>query len=339
MFSKQTIVTLMFVLATGCVTERPAGDDDGNGSGSGSAIDPNWVASPYVDSLAADDSYVYFASDRSQTESVLARVSVNGGTPEVLYTAPPADTTVFTAFSRVTAIYLGPNDIAFVVSVGDLASGAQERTLMTVPKAGGTVKELSTSNDSRSFLGATIEGSNVYFSSFTALLRVPLAGGAVQFVGESPNSVQYWAFSPTVIAGQLYWAENHEIYRVATTATGDDGTMFASTDYGMTILGTTPTSFVVGVSTQPGLYNPANQFAEIDLATGTMSALHPLGGELVNAAVAGDDVFAATYQGLIRAPRSGAAPTTLTTDQSNAVAVTAGALFVGTPTGITRIAH
>jgi hypothetical protein len=338
MFSKQTIVTLMFVLATGCVTERPPGegDDDGSGSGSGSAIDPSWVASPYVGALAADDSHVYFGGE---SDGTLARVSVNGGTPEVLYTAPPVTGASNMAFTGISAIYLGPTDIAFVVDSSDFAAGTQQRTLMTIPKAGGTAKQLSTSNDSRAYLGATIEGSNVYFSTFTALLRVPIAGGTVQFVGESPTSVRYWAFSPTVIGGQLYWAEDHAIYRVAATATDGEGTMFAHTDYGMTIVGTTPTSLVVGVSSQLGLYNPADQFAEIELATGTVSAFHPFGAQIRDAVVAGDDLFAATFDGVLRAPRSGAAPTTLMTGQSNAVTATASAVFVGTPTGITRIAR
>jgi hypothetical protein len=69
-----------------------------------------------------------------------------------------------------------------------------------------------------------------------------------------------------------------------------------------------------------------------------VSAFHPFGGELQGDVVAGDDLFAATYDGLIRAPRSGAAPTKLTTVQSNAVTANHDAVFVGTPTGITRIA-
>jgi hypothetical protein len=334
MFSKQTIVTLMFVLATGCVTERPEGDDDGGGSGSGSAIDPEWVASPYVGTLAADDSHVYFAG---QSDGSLSRVSLGGGTAEILYTAPMPSST--TANVAITAIYLGPSDIAFVVDENDFIEGTQKRSLMTMPKAGGAAKELSTSPDSRAYLGATIEGSFVYFSTFTALLRVPLAGGTVTRVGESPNSVQYWAFSPTIIADQLYWAESNSIYRVAASATDDDGTLFATLPGGGTILGTTPTSLVVGLSDPYGLYDPATQFAEVDLATGNVSAPIAFGEEIQDATLAGDDVFAATFHGLVRVARSGGAPVQVTTDFAFAVTATDDAVFVGTQTGIMRIAH
>jgi hypothetical protein len=334
MTSKQTIVTLLFVLATGCVTERPEGDDDGggSGSGSGSALDPTWVESAYVGALAADDTHLYFAN---QTGGTLARKSLAGGAVETLFTAPAP--TSQTAITGITAIYLGPNDIAFVVDEQDYTAQTQKRSLMTMPKAGGAARQLSTSQDSRAYLGATVEGSYVYFSTFTALLRVPLAGGTVTRVGESPNSVQYWAFSPTIIGDQLYWAELNSIYRVAANATDDDGRLFANLPGGGKILGTTPTSLVVGLSDPYGLYDPATQFAEVDLVTGNVSAPIAFGEEIEGASVSGDDVFAATFHGAVRVPRSGGAPVVLTTEFSTSVTATDDAVFVGTSTGITRI--
>jgi hypothetical protein len=334
MCSKQMIVTL-FVLATGCVTERPQGDDDGegSGSGSGSAIDPSWVTSPYVGALATDSNHLYFAG---QSDGALARVPLSGGAPETIYMAP---STTGDANAAVTAIYLGANDVAFVLDVSDFVAGTQQRTLFTIPKAGGTAKQLSTSQDSRSYLGATVEGSYVYFSTFTSLLRVPISGGTVELVGQSPNSVRYWVFSPTIVNGQIYWAESNSLYRIAANATDDEGTLFTSLPGGAKILGATTTSLVVGLSDPYGLYDPATQFAEVDLATGSLSGPIAFGEEIQEATVAGGDVFAATFHGAVRVPRSGGSPVQLTTDFATSVAATDHAVFVGTSTGITRIAR
>jgi hypothetical protein len=329
MRSSLSVVTLMFVLATGCVSERPSGDDDddGGGSGSGSAIDPDWLASGPVGTLATDSTHLYFAGQGG----TLMRVPLAGGTPETLYTMPP----ITEGFGGVEAIYPAGNDIVFVTQVTDYQTSTT-KSLLVVPKAGGAALELSTSQDSRSYLGVTIAGSNVYFSSFTSLLRVPLSGGAVTFVGESPNSVQYWALSPTIVGTDLYWAEGGELYRIPSTATHGEGVMFAELTAAPSIVGTTATSFVTALA--PDLYDWPTQIAMVDRATGQVGAPVALGDQANQLVVVGNDVYAATFDGVVRVALGGGAVEHLTTESSMYVAATPDAVFVPNMTGITRIA-
>ncbi len=330
MRSSSLLMTLMFVLAAGCVSERPSGDDDddGGGSGSGSAVDPGWLSTGSVGTLATDSTHLYFAGE----DGTLARVPLGGGTPETLYTMPP----ITDGFGDVDAIYPAGNDVVFVTQVTDY-QGATTKSLLVVPKAGGAARELSTSQDSRSYLGVTIAGSNVYFSSAYSLLRVPLAGGTVTFVGESPNSVRYWALSPTIVGDDLYWAEGGELYRIPSSATHGEGEMFAELTAAPSIVGTTATSFVTALS--PGLYDWPTQVALVDRATGQAGAPVALGDQANQLVVVGSDVYAATFSGVVHVPLGGGAIEHLTTEASMYVAATPDAVFVPNMTGITRIAR
>lgn len=318
--------SLLAVVAAGCVTERADGGT-GNGSGEPSEIDDSWSTGAYVSALATDGSHVYFVSDGVR----LARKAIGGGSEETLFELAAAQD----AFALIVRLHVGPSDIVFVTDEYDIESGQSSRRLMALPKAGGTPKQLASSQDVRAFLGATVDSTHVYFSTFTSLLRVPIAGGTVQFVGESPNSVRYWAFSPVVVDTQLYWAELGAIYRVSATGIDQEGTLVTSVDGEARIISADPFVVTAGPSDYSGR---AESFAVIDRATGTPGAEVGFGEQVDAAITAGDSVFAVSDTGLIRVPLAGGTPVHVTTTAATAIAATADDVFVGTATGITRVA-
>lgn len=322
--------SLLAVVAAGCVTER-ADDGTGTGTGSGSGepdtIDERWSTAAHVSELAADSSHVYFVSDGVR----LSRKAIAGGSEEALFQLDAAGD----AFTMIIALHVGPSDIVFVTEAYDLETGYSTRRLMTMPKTGGTARQLASSTDVRAYLGVTVDSTHAYFSSFTSLLRVPLAGGTVQFVGESPNSVRYWAFSPVLADRQLYWAEMSAIYRVSATGVDQEGTLVANIGGEARIISADP--FVVTASPSFDYSGLAESFAVIDPTTGTRGPDVPFGEEVDAAITAGDSVFAASRSGLIRVPLAGGTPEHVTTTAATALAATDDDVFVGTATGITRV--
>ena len=329
MRSSLSFVSLFFVFMLGCAADHGAGDDTGSGSNEESPIETDWVASPWVSRLAVDRDHVYFVAGGG---AELSRVPLAGGNPEPLYqvASDPA------SFAMIDALVVGANDIVFVIDDYDTATSAQTRTLYALAKAGGTPRMLASSQDSRAFLGVTIDGESVYFTSFTSLVRVPLAGGQTQFVGESPESVQYWAFSPTVVGDRIVWAESSSLFAIGKSSSSREGTRLAYVPGSGKIIGS-DASLVVALSGQFDFLAPASKFIEVDPATGLLGPLVDVGATFDDAAVTAGAVWAASHDGLFRVPRAGGAPEQVTTATSLSVAAGEGAVFVGTETGITRV--
>jgi hypothetical protein len=330
MRSSISFISLVFVFVLGCVGDRATGDDSGSGSGSQeSPIDPDWLAAPHVSRIAVDASHVYFVAGGG---SELSRAPIAGGSPEVLYTVPSGGTT----FDMIDALVVGPSDLVFVVDSYDTETQVQTRTLYALAKAGGSPRMLASSEDSRAFLGMTVDGGQVYFTWFTSLMRVPLASGPSQFVGESPELVQYWALSPTVVDDRIVWAESSSLFAIAKSSSSREGTRLASVPGSGKIIGYDST-LVVALSSELDFLGRAARFVEVDPTTGLTGPVVDAGTMFDDAAITADAVWAVGQGGLVRVPRAGGAPEQVTTTHSLAVAAGTGAVFVGTEDGITRV--
>ncbi|NVB81612.1 MAG: hypothetical protein HOV81_24675 [Kofleriaceae bacterium] len=328
MRSSISFVSLFFVFVLGCVGEHAKGDDAGSGSQE-SPVEPDWLATPYVSRIAVDASHVYFVAGGG---AELSRSPIAGGAAEALYTVPSDGT----SFDMIDALVVGANDIVFVVDGYDTDTQAQTRTLYALAKAGGSPRMLASSQDSRAYLGVTIDGDYVYFTSFTSLVRVPLAGGTSQFVGESPESVQYWAFSPTVVGDKIVWAESQSLFAIAKGSSSREGMRLAYVPGSGKIIGSDAV-LVVALSSQIDFLGLASKFIEVDPTTGLLGPVVDVGTTFDDAAVTADAVWAATSTGLVRVPRAGGAPEQVTTVRSLSIAAGSEAVFVGTEDGITRV--
>lgn len=319
-------LVLSLLFATACTPDDRPDDRGAPDAPPVVTVEPGWLPISGT-ALAADDQHLYVGG------ATLDRAPLAGGAPETLYTVPPVEN----GFAEIADIYLGPQDIVFVTATLD-SSLAQTRSLLRIPKAGGPVTTLATSQDQRAFLGATIDGDNVYFTTFTSILRVPLAGGATKFVGESPNSVRYWCFSPTIVGDQLIWAEDAHLYAIAKSATNGDGAPLASLPGVGRIIGTDG-ALVVALSSQIANQGGPESFVEVDPTTGATTAPIAFGRDIFQAIATDAHVWAAGFDGLLRVDRASGAAELVTQDAAFAVAASADAVFVATSDGITRVAR
>lgn len=326
------LLSLVFAAAA-CTTDRPTevpGDGSGSGSGMGLVVDLDWVPGLTATALAADASHLYIGSGPT-----LSRVPLAGGVPETLYTAPAAPDTAMV----IEKIIVGPSDVVFVQSAFNTTTSAQQLSLHRIARSGGAATMLATSADSRSYLGVTIAGTDAIYSTFTAIYRVPLAGGASKFVAQSPRSIRYWIFSPTVLGTNLVWAEGAELFSIPMARTGE-GVSIATLPGTGTIIGGDATKLVVALSASIANQEGATSFIEIDPSTGAAaSAPIELGHATSEAVATSTDVWATSLDGLVRAPRSGAAPTLVVTDPTFVVAASNDTIFTATNAGIARISE
>ncbi len=70
----------------------------------------------------------------------------------------------------IASLSVGATDVVIVETELD-STGGTKKTLSIIPKAGGAGGVLATSQDSRAFLGVTLDGEYVYYSSNTSVLR------------------------------------------------------------------------------------------------------------------------------------------------------------------------
>lgn len=324
------ILSLVFAAAA-CTTDRPTdvpGDGSGSGSGTGLVVDLDWVSGLTATALATDASHLYIG-----TGPTLSRVPLAGGVPETLYTAPASPQAV----TVIEKIVVGPSDVVFVESALDTTTGGQQLSLHRIPLSGGAATMLASSADSRSYLGVTIAGADVIYSTFTALYRVPLAGGTSKFIAQSPRSIRYWIFSPTVLGTNLVWAEGAELFSIPMTRTGQ-GVSIATLPGTGTIIGGDATKLVVALSTSVANQEGATSFIEIDPTTGAAASGSIEMGHVTHEAIAtASDVWAASLDGLVRAPRDGSAAKVVITDPTFVVAASNDAVFTATNAGIARI--
>lgn len=299
----------------------------------GSSIDEQWyLSSSGISALAVDgDQLVFFEG------AMLRAMPLAGGAPITLATlTPPADPS---SFADVEELRVGADRVAFVEGVLDAATGAVTRTLFVVPRSGGSPVALSTSQDSRAFLGLAFDGDALVFSSNTALYRVALAGGTPQYVGQSEGSVLYWIFSPLVQGDQIMWAADAHLYRMARTASTKRGTAFATLPAQSARIIAADHALVVALSPDIDFQSPANAIVEVDPVTGSIGAPVSLGADADEIVATASDVWAATFTGVVRVPRAGGATAAhVTTAPGLHVAASPHAVFASTNTGITRIA-
>lgn len=334
-----TTFVLSLSLFAACTPDgrTPAGDDDGSGSGSAQP-DPGFYASSQVGAIAADADRVYF----TEGLAVKSIAAADGSDPQTLYTLPAGDSSTG-SYTSIAQFVVGPSDLAWVESTFDATTGAQMSALRAIPKTGGSPRTLATDADSRAFLGVSFAGDWIYYSSNTAVLRVPRAGGSVEYVGESDQSVQYWIFSPTVVDDTLYWAADDEIYRLAVGDREGRGAPIGTVPgaSGMIVDATAGKPFVVALSPEIDFQDSAMGFVELDPATGQSSALRSLqvgDGRVMAVVATATDVFAATLGGVVRAPRDGSASATqVTTAPGLYIAANATHAYASSQTGITKL--
>jgi len=310
-----------------------SGSEDGPDGGAAGPGEPEiWLQpdGPAAD-LACDATYLYYGDT-----SGLHRVSLAGGEPETLYALEcPGESYL----CGVAAIYVGPSHVAAVwISMELVEPFASERHLVVVPKQGGSALTLASSADVRSFLGAQFHADYLYYSSFTSVLRVPISGGDVDFVAESPGPVSYWIYSPVVVGDALFWAEDAQIYRMQLDDPEKEGEALASLPGVGKIVDYDETRFVVALSPAMAFQEPANAFAIVDTTTGAVATAVELGGSGADFAVAGADVWVASWQdGLLRYPLAGGPSEAVLDGHMSAVATTTDAVFAATESDIWRI--
>lgn len=327
------IALASLVLVTACSAapgDDPASDATNPGPDASRAVDTEWLPGVFATSLATDDRFLYIGSD------TLSRVSLSGGASEALYScAPPADPQV-PVICRIETIIVGPSDIVFVQSRQEVQAQTTERTLIRIPIAGGAPTTLGTSLDPRSYLGVTIVGADVYYSTFTAIYQVPVVGGATKFIAQSPNTVRYWIFSPTVIGDNLVWVEGAALYTIPVGRTGK-GTLLAPLPLpGKIIRDEDATTLVLALASQ----DAPDEFLEIDRTSGAALGAPIQIGRFAQEMIATEsDVWSATLGGVLRSPRGGGAPEVVTTTPALVLAASSDAVFTAMNTGIVRIAR
>ena len=319
---------LLAAALVACSSSRPdTPAPDGAVTPDAPALQDNWLPDGAFD-LAADDTNLYLANGAEVVAAPLA-----GGAPVKLYepTLPP------NGFAMIGGLVVGATDLLFVTAVTD-ENGATTKTLYVVPKAGGTPLALATSQDSRAFLGATFDGDDVVYSSFTSVLRVAKTGGTPRYVGESEGSVQYWIFSPVAMPDAWLWTSEGTMYRLPRTSTDQTGHAFAELpETGEAIAH--DHALVVALSPDIEYDGHFDAAIEVNPATGALGPRVPLGTvQAMKVAANADTLFAAGQDGLWRVPRTGGTPQQLISGFCLAVTATRDAAFAACGKGITRIA-
>lgn len=322
---------LLHVVACGSSSSTEGGPD--GGPGAGDVGEPElWLELdvPALD-LAADASHLYFCDGYG-----VRRVALTGGEPEALYEiSAPGES----YFWSTDAIYLSSTHVALVWSATELVTPYRtERHLVVIPKRGGDAVALASSADVRSFLGVYIHGDEVYFSTFTSILRVPLVGGDVELAAESPGSISYWIYSPIVNGDELVWASDDQLFHMPLNDPDKEGQSLAGLPGVGKIIDHDANRYVVALSPAIAFQEPADAFVVIDAATGAVGDAIPLTDNADDFAVAGPDLWVARWAAsLSRMPLAGG-PTDLVLDQHVlAVAAANDAVFAATETALWRI--
>jgi hypothetical protein len=319
-----------FVLASSLLALVSGCGDDSSDEGSPPdaappAVEPGW-SSYAAFALATDAEYLYAGG------SELVRIPLDGGEPQTLFSLPDGRT------ASIESIHPGQDHVVFVMR----EEGQYERFLQQISKSGGPVTTLSSSEDQRSFLGVTVAGDQVYFSSYTDLYRVPLAGGSTVFVGESPEYIQYWVYSPTIVGDDLYWAEGFSLFKIPKTARAERGTSVGYYGLDTRIIGSGGVGeplAVMLVNEFLGL-DDSSWFIEVDPVTGDRIGDITSFGRKVTIALATDEAaWGASFDGVVRLPRTGGNAELLTNGPVTAIAASGDAVFAATETGITRISR
>ncbi|MBL0219462.1 MAG: hypothetical protein IPQ07_37035 [Myxococcales bacterium] len=267
------LVLSTFSLATAAACGSDPSSMSPDATPGGSTIDEQWYASSSgISALAVDGEQLVFFEG-----AMLRTRSLTGGEPTTLATlTPPANPS---SFADVEELRVGPTSVAFVEGVLDAATGAVTKTLFLVPRSGGAPVVLSTSQDSRAFLGLAFDGDALVFSSNTSVYRVALAGGTPQYVGQSEGSVLYWIFSPLVQGDQILWAADAHLYRLARTSSNKRGMAFATLPAESAQIIAVDRGLVVALSPEIDFQAPANAIVEVDPVTGAAGTPVSLGGD------------------------------------------------------------
>jgi hypothetical protein len=316
---KHSVVSMGFMIAC-----SGHGSQTANVDAPGATVDPHWFDSTTIGELASDSQALYFVDG-----TAIKKRSLDGGDPAVLFRATDPN------LLSLGRLAVDGSDLVFVASYLDSATLESTHTLSIVPTAGGAVRDLVTSHDSRAFLGVSLSGSDVYYSEFTSLLRVPRTGGTSDFRAQSPGTTQYWIYSPVVVADQVYWATDGNVYRIAISGQGGTGTPFA-TLAGSGKLVSAALPFVAALSPSSDFSQPASAFTEI-AEDGTASAPVNLGAPVNDLTATATDVWAASQQrGILRAHRGQTTVEVLDPMPCMHAVATDHAVFVSTQTGIAR---
>lgn len=129
------------------------------------------------------------------------------------------------------------------------------------------------------------------------------------------------------------------LYSIPLARTGE-GTALAELPGVGTIIGGDASALVVALSLSIANQTGPLAFVEINPTTGAaLGAPVAIGHEANQAIATESDVWAATWDGLVRTPRAGGTPEIVITTPTLALAVSADAVFAPTETGIARIAR
>lgn len=330
--SMKSLVLVALVAGSACGGNSGPGDADVDAGVP--AIDDQWLVATGIGALATDAQRLYFVEGRS-----LRARPLEGGDATTLATLPDPNP----QFGGILSLHVGADEVAFVEGLVEGASGTQTQNLWIVPKVGGVPLQLATSMDPRAFLGVSIDGDFVYYSSSTSVLRVPRTGGTSQYVGRSDQTVQYWIFSPEVHDGQLYWAADSRLYRMPVGDSSGKGKPFASLPASSAKIVAHDRAFVVALSPQTDFLDEANAIVEVDPTTGAVGPAVPFGTSVDQVVATAADAWGATLNGVVRVPRTGGAPVQVTTTPGFFIAAgtvpgQGEAVFATTDAGITRLA-
>ena len=178
-------------------------------------------------------------------------------------------------------------------------SREQRRQLWTVPLTGAPATLHYESIDPREFLGVATLDDFIYYSSFTALLKMPIAGGPTRFVAESPNDTQYWVLTPTIFQSNIFWAEGASIFVKSLLDAGEKGSLvatFATYDFNpLSLVPSEPGKALVNIN------GPlTTSIATIDLAQGrVVGPTVDLGVRAPKMALTSGAIWAITWDGLL----------------------------------------
>lgn len=224
-------------------------------------------------------------------------------------------------------------DLVWVEQITNVETSSDKRVLMRMSKSGGDAVELTQSRDVRSFLGVTIYQDHVYYSTFTSLMRVPLAGGDVKFVGESPGAVQYWIYSPRVIDGVIYWTSFGGVYQL--TLGGSKVGKEVATLPGSGAISSGDDPFVFRIS-QSIFETSIDAALELDRSTMQVGPMRVFGSQIQDVVLAGENLWAATYDGFMRTGRMTGEPEIIAEGVAFGLVRVGNAIFVATDSGVGR---
>lgn len=241
--------------------------------------------------IALDDNNVYWSTGGSQVAAAPKAGLALGQLPTVLATL---------GSDLVDDIAVDKHNVYFT-SHGFTSGGVHK-----VPKTGGASVLLGTSSLPK---GIAVDATNVYWSDFTSINKVPIAGGASVMLsgGEPPG------YGIAVDQGKVYWMDQAEVLEIPTA--GGSESAIAPTNEGEEIAVRNGTVFY---TTKDSIMRALGGSPVTTLASGQN---HPVALAVDDTNVYWIDQVSGSFPNIVgsilEVPISGGTPTVLATGQAN----------------------